>query len=182
VVIYSGTVIGSYGFGFVTVDGVHHRIPQIGTVVIEDDVEIGSNCAIDRARFDKTVIGQGTKLDNLVHIAHNVRTGKNCLILGQVGISGSSKIGDNVILAGQTGLVGHIELGNNVIVMAKSGVSKSVPENTTIWGFPAKPEKAAKEINACVHNLPRFYKTLTELKKRVEELESALKKTGAHNS
>jgi UDP-3-O-[3-hydroxymyristoyl] glucosamine N-acyltransferase len=175
VVIYSGTVIGSYGFGFVTVDGIHHRIPQIGTVVIEDDVEIGSNCAIDRARFDQTVIGQGTKLDNLVHIAHNVRTGRNCLILGQVAISGSSKIGDNVILAGQTGLVGHIELGNNVIVMAKSGVSKSVPENTTVWGSPAKPAKAAKEINACVHNLPRFYKTLTELKKRVEELEAELK-------
>ncbi|MFA5362462.1 MAG: UDP-3-O-(3-hydroxymyristoyl)glucosamine N-acyltransferase [Candidatus Omnitrophota bacterium] len=176
VVIYSGTVIGSYGFGFVAVDGVNHRIPQIGTVVIEDDVEIGSNCAIDRARFDKTVIGQGTKLDNLVHIAHNVRTGRNCLILGQCAISGSSKIGNNVILAGQTGLVGHIELGDNVVVMAKSGVSKSVPENTTVWGSPAKPEKAAKEINACVHNLPRFYKTLTELKKRVEELESELKK------
>ncbi len=174
VVIYSGTVIGSYGFGFVTVEGIHHRIPQIGTVVIEDDVEIGSNCAIDRARFDKTVIGRGTKLDNLVHIAHNVRTGKNCLILGQVGISGSSKIGDNVILAGQTGLVGHIALGDNVIVMAKSGVSKSVPDNTTVWGSPAKPEKAAKEINACVHNLPRLYKSIAELKKRIEELESRM--------
>jgi UDP-3-O-[3-hydroxymyristoyl] glucosamine N-acyltransferase len=143
-------------------------------VVIEDDVEIGSNVAIDRARFDKTVIGRGTKIDNLVHIAHNVQIGKNCFIVAQVGISGSTKVGDGCILAGQVGLVGHIELGNNVIVMAQSGVSKSIPDNTTVWGSPAKPEKAAKEINAGVHNLPRLYKTISELKKKIEELEKGM--------
>lgn len=176
VVIQDGTVIGSDGFGFVTVDGVHHRIPQVGTVVIEDDVEIGSNVSIDRARFDKTIIGRGTKIDNLVHIAHNVVIGKNCFIVAQVGISGSSSIGNNVILAGQVGLVGHIKIGDNSIVMAQSGVSKTVPENTTMWGYPAKPVNVAKQVNACVQNLPRLYETIKELKKKIEDLEARLKK------
>jgi UDP-3-O-[3-hydroxymyristoyl] glucosamine N-acyltransferase len=176
VIIQDGTVIGSDGFGFVTVDGIHHRIPQVGTVVIEDDVEIGSNVSIDRARFDKTIIGRGTKIDNLVHIAHNVIIGKNCFIVAQVGISGSSSIGDNVILAGQVGLVGHIRIGDNSIVMAQSGVSKSVPDNTTMWGYPAKPAEVAKKVNACVQNLPRLYETINALKKKIIELESKLKK------
>lgn len=171
VVIQSGTVIGSDGFGFVTIDGVHHRVPQVGTVIIEDDVEIGSNVTIDRARFDKTVIGRGTKIDNLVQIAHNVITGKNCFIVAQVGISGSSTVGDNVTLAGQVGVVGHIRIGDNSIVMAQSGVSKSVPEGATVWGYPAKPQKLAKRVNACVQNLPRLYNTVAELKKKIEELE-----------
>lgn len=175
VVIHNGTVIGSDGFGFVTIEGIHHRLPQVGTVIIEDDVEIGSNVAIDRARFDKTVIGKGTKIDNLVHIAHNVVIGQNCFIVAQVGISGSTKVGNNVILAGQAGLVGHIDIGDNAIVMAQSGVSKSVPPGTTVWGYPAKPESIAKRVNACVQNLPRLYNTVAELKKKIEELESKLK-------
>ncbi len=173
--IQSGTVIGSDGFGFVTIEGVHHRIPQVGGVVIEDDVEIGSNVSIDRARFDKTVIGQGTKIDNLVHIAHNVVIGKNCFIVAQVGISGSSAIGNNVILAGQVGLVGHIKVGDNSVVMAQSGVSKSIPENTMMWGYPAKPIEVAKRVNASVQNLPRLYETVKMLKKKIEELEAKLK-------
>lgn len=174
VVIQSGTVIGSDGFGFVTIDGLHHRIPQVGTVIIEDDVEIGSNVTIDRARFDRTVIGRGTKIDNLVQIAHNVITGKNCFIVAQAGISGSTALGDNVTLAGQVGVVGHIKIGDNSIVMAQSGVSKSVPAQTTVWGCPAKPQKLAKRINAYVQNLPRLYNTVTELKKKIEELETQI--------
>jgi len=171
VIIHSGTVIGSDGFGFVTLDNKHHKIPQVGTVEIGDDVEIGANVTIDRARFDKTIIGSGTKIDNLVHIAHNVVIGENSLIVAQVGISGSTTLGKNVILAGQVGLVGHINLGDNVIVMAQSGVSKSIPPNTTVWGYPAKPADIAKRINACVQNLPRLYKTVDMLKKKIEELE-----------
>jgi UDP-3-O-[3-hydroxymyristoyl] glucosamine N-acyltransferase len=175
VVIHHGTVVGSEGFGFVTIDGLHHRLPQVGTVVIEDDVEIGANVTIDRARFDKTVIGKGTKIDNLVHIAHNVVIGENCFIVAQVGISGSTKVGNNVILAGQVGIVGHITIGDDAIVMAQSGVSKSIPPQTTVWGYPAKPESIAKHVNACVQNLPRLYNTVSELKKKIEELELKLK-------
>lgn len=175
VVIDSGTVIGSDGFGFVTVEGRHYRIPQIGTVIIEDDVEIGSNVSIDRARFDKTIIGKGTKIDNLVHIAHNVVIGENSIIVAQVGISGSTVIGKGVTLAGQAGLVGHITVGDGAVVMAQSGVSKSIPGNTIVWGYPAKPEDVAKRVNACVQNLPRLFKTVTELKKKIEELEAKLK-------
>jgi len=167
VVIQSGSVIGSDGFGFITQQGKHERIPQIGTVVIEDDVEIGANVTVDRARFDKTIIGKGTKIDNLVQIAHNVVIGQNCIIIAQVGISGSTSLGNNVTLAGQAGLVGHITIGDNAIVAAQSGVSKSVPPDTVVWGYPAKPQSIAKRINACIQNLPRLYKTVAELKKRL---------------
>lgn len=175
VIIHSGTVIGSDGFGFVTVDGLHRKIPQIGNVIIEDDVEIGAGVTIDRARFDKTVIGAGTKIDNLVHIAHNVLIGKNCLIVAQVGISGSTTLGDNVVLAGQVGTVGHITIGDNVIVMAQSGVSKDIPAGGVVWGYPAKPQDTAKRVNACVQNLPRLYNSVAELKKKIAELESKAK-------
>jgi len=171
VIIHSGTVIGSDGFGFATINGMHQKIPQIGTVEIGDDVEIGANVTIDRARFDKTVIGRGTKIDNLVQIAHNVIIGENSIIVAQVGISGSTTIGKNVILAGQAGVVGHISIGDNAVVMAQSGVSKSVPDETIVWGYPAKPEKTAKRVNACVQNLPRLYNTVAELRKKIEELE-----------
>lgn len=175
VIIHSGTVIGSDGFGFATIDGLHHKIPQIGTVEIGDDVEIGANVTIDRARFDKTVIGSGTKIDNLVQIAHNVIIGTNSIIVAQAGISGSTTIGNNVILAGQAGVVGHIEIGDNSVVMAQSGVSKSIPPQTAVWGYPAKPVNIAKRVNACVQNLPKLYNTVAELKKKLEELESKLK-------
>lgn len=175
VIIHSGTVIGSDGFGFVTIDGLHHKIPQLGTVQIGDDVEIGANVTVDRARFDKTVIGKGTKIDNLVQIAHNVVIGENCIIVAQVGISGSANIGNNVTLAGQAGIVGHISIGDNAIVMAQSGVSKSVPAQAVVWGYPAKPRDIAKRINASVQNLPRLYRAVAELKKKIEELESKLK-------
>ena len=174
VIIHSGAVIGSDGFGFVTVDGIHHKIPQIGTVIIEDDVEIGANCTIDRARFEKTVIGQGTKIDNLVQIAHNVTTGKNCLIVAQVGISGSTAVGNNVILAGQVGVVGHITIGDNAVVMAKSGISKNVPANSVLYGVPAQPVNEAKKLHAYVNGLPKMHQTIKDLKARIEKLENKL--------
>lgn len=172
VIIHSGTVIGSDGFGFVTVEGAHHKIPQVGIVEIHDDVEIGANVTIDRARFGKTVIGSGTKIDNLVQIAHNVVIGKNCLIVSQVGISGSTVIGNNVILAGQVGLIGHITIGDNVIVTAQSGVSKSIPPNLLVSGSPARPNMENQRIVVCTHNLPDLFSLVKELKKRIETLES----------
>ncbi|MBU2251540.1 MAG: UDP-3-O-(3-hydroxymyristoyl)glucosamine N-acyltransferase, partial [Candidatus Omnitrophica bacterium] len=149
VIIHPGAVIGSDGFGFVQVCGSQRKIPQIGTVLIEDDVEIGANVTIDRARFDKTIIGRGTKIDNLVQIAHNVVTGENCIIVAQAGISGSTIIGKDVILAGQAGLVGHIRIGDKAIVAAQAGVTKSVPAGVKVSGYPAKPHNEAKRVNAC---------------------------------
>ncbi|MBN2830847.1 MAG: UDP-3-O-(3-hydroxymyristoyl)glucosamine N-acyltransferase [Candidatus Omnitrophica bacterium] len=171
VIIHSGTVIGSDGFGFVDIDGKHHKVPQVGIVEIGDDVEIGANVTIDRARFGKTIIGSGTKIDNLVQIAHNVAIGKNCLIVAQVGISGSTTIGDNVILAGQVGVIGHITIGDNVIVTAQSGVSKSIPANVIFSGVPARPNMENQRIVACTHNLPKLFDLVKELKKRVDELQ-----------
>jgi UDP-3-O-[3-hydroxymyristoyl] glucosamine N-acyltransferase len=176
VIIHSGTVIGSDGFGFATIKGSHHKIPQVGTVEIADDVEIGANVTIDRARFDKTVIGRGTKIDNLVQIAHNVVIGENSLIVAQVGISGSTIIGNNVTLAGQAGLVGHITIGDNAIVTAQSGVAKSVPPDTMVSGYPARPFMTNQRVNASLQNLPKLFNLVRELEKKVEELKSRLDK------
>ena len=173
-IIHSGTVIGSDGFGFVAVEGKHHKIPQVGIVEIGDDVEIGANVTIDRARFDKTIIGSGTKIDNLVQIAHNVVIGKNCLIVAQAGISGSTIIGDNVTLAGQAGLVGHITVGDGAIVTAQAGVSKSVPAGAIFSGTPARPFNSTQKVYACAQNLPKLFDLIKELKKRIEYLEEKL--------
>ncbi len=171
VIIHCGAVIGSDGFGFVTIDGVHHKIPQVGKVVVEDDVEIGANVTIDRARFDKTVIGQGTKIDNLVQIAHNVRIGKNCLIVANSAIAGSATIGDNVILAGQSGVAGHVTIGDNSVVMGQSGVTKSFPAGSIVLGMPARPAGEAKKAAAYAANLPKLFDSLKEIKEKIAELE-----------
>lgn len=175
VIIHSGSVIGSDGFGFAMVEGTHQRIPQIGTVVIEDDVEIGSNVTIDRARFEETVIGRGTKIDNLVQIAHNVVVGEHSIIVAQAGISGSTKIGKGVTMAGQSGVTGHVTVGDNAIIAARAGVTKSVAQGVCVSGYPAKPHTLAKRVNACIQRLPNLFKTISGLKQRIEKLE---KKSG----
>jgi len=172
VIVHGGTVIGSDGFGFSTVEGVHQRIPQIGTVVIEDDVEIGANVTIDRARFEKTIIKKGTKIDNLVQIAHNVIIGEHSIIVSQSGISGSAVIGNNVTLAGQAGVIGHVTVGDNVVVAARAGVTKSISPNVCVSGYPAKPHTVAKRINACVQGLPDLYKKVRALEGEIERLKS----------
>jgi len=171
VIIHSGTVIGSDGFGYVTVNGKHTKIPQVGTVFIEDDVEIGSNVTVDRARFDRTIIGEGTKIDNLVQIAHNVSIGKHCFVVAQSGIAGSTKLGNYVILAAQSGLVGHIEIGDGAIVAAQSGVSKSIKAGEQVFGSPAHPMKDALRNNAHIQRLDKYVEMIKDLKKRIEELE-----------
>ena len=179
VIVHSGTVIGSDGFGFVHSDGQHVKIPQLGTVVIQDDVEIGANVTIDRARFDKTLIGKGTKIDNLVQIAHNVRIGEHCIIISQVGISGSTIIEDNVTLAGQAGLAGHLTIGEGAIVASQAGVTHSVPPKTIVSGYPAKPHAQAKRVNACVQRLPKYIKLINELKQKIEKLEDEINKNNS---
>jgi len=176
VIIHCGTVIGSDGFGFATIKGLHHKIPQVGTVEIGDEVEIGANVTIDRARFDKTIIGRGTKIDNLVQIGHNVVIGENSLIVAQVGIAGSSIIGNNVTLAGQAGIVGHITVGDNAVVTGQSGVSKSVPANTVVSGYPARPFMTSQRVNACMQNLPKLFELVRSLEKKIAELEAKLEK------
>ena len=178
VIIQPGAVIGSDGYGFVAVEGKHVKLPQVGTVVIGDDVEIGSNVTIDRARFDKTVIGEGTKIDNLVQIAHNVIIGKHCLIVAQAGVSGSTRIGDHVILAGQAGIVGHLTIGDGAVVTAQSGVSKDIKAGEQVFGSPAQPIKDAFRARAHLRRLDTYVNTIKELKKRVAELESRSKVKG----
>ena len=172
VIIHSGAVIGSDGFGYVTVSGKHVKIPQIGTVLIENDVEIGANVTIDRARFDRTIIGEGTKIDNLVQIAHNVVIGKHCFVVAQSGIAGSTKLGNYVILAAQSGLVGHIEIGDGAIVAAQSGVSKSIKAGEQVFGSPAHPMKVALKNNAHIQRLDKYVEMIKDLKKRIEQLEN----------
>ena len=171
VIIHSGTRIGSDGFGFAPIKGVHHKIPQLGTVIIQDDVEIGANVTIDRATFHETIIGKGTKIDNLVQIAHNVTTGENCIIVAQSGISGSTTLGNSVRLAGQSGIVGHITLADNVTVGAKAGVSKSCAPGTSVWGAPARPAKLERRIQASLRRLPELSKRVRALEKQLAELE-----------
>ena len=164
VIIHSGTVIGSDGFGFAKKeDGSYYKIPQVGRVVIEDEVEIGANVAIDRATIGETRIGSGCKIDNLVHIAHNVTLGRNVAIVGLVGISGSSTIGDGVILAGQAGVTDHVRVGNNTIVAAKSGVTKDIGPNEFVSGFPARPHSKQKRVKAIINRLPQLLERLKKL-------------------
>jgi len=170
VIIHSGTVVGSDGFGYAKDGGAYHKIPQVGNVVIEDDVEIGSNVAIDRATIGTTLIKKGVKIDNLVQIAHNVRIGENSIIIAQVGISGSTEIGSDVVLAGQAGLVGHIKIGDNARVGSQAGVTKSVPANTSVSGYPAQPHSLSKRLHASLQRLPDLIKRVRNLEKKLEEL------------
>jgi len=168
VIIQPGAVVGSDGYGFATQKGKHHKIPQIGRVVVEDDVEIGANVTIDRATTGETRIGAGTKIDNLVHIAHNVQIGRDCLIVAQVGISGSTKVGNSVTLAGQVGVVGHLTIGDGAIVTAQSGIMNDVAPGEVLFGSPARPHRLALKLQALYGKLPEFFETLKDLKKKSE--------------
>lgn len=174
VIIHSGAVIGSDGFGYIQVDGVHKKIPQVGTVVIGHDVEIGANVAIDRARFDKTVIGNGCKIDNLVQVAHNVVMGEHCIIVAQVGISGSANIGKGAILAGQAGITGHISIGEGTLIYAQSAVAKSVPAHSQYSGYPARPHALWKKAQVHTMRLPQYVKMIHDLQKKIKELETKI--------
>ena len=171
--IHAGTVIGSDGFGYVLDEGHHRKILQLGNVIIHDDVEIGANCAIDRGTLGSTVIGQGTKIDNLVHIAHNVVIGRNCLILGQVGFAGSTTLGDYVVVASQSGIADHLKLGNQAIVGAKSGVMRDVPDGGRVLGTPATADRQAKRQMIALQQLPELLHRMRDLEKQVEALRAA---------
>ncbi len=172
VVIHDGTVIGSDGFGFAPEGGTYHKIPQVGIVIIEDDVEIGANTTIDRASLGETRIKRGAKLDNLIQVGHNCTIGENTVIAAQTGLSGSTHIGRHVRVGGQVGFAGHMSIGDNVAIGAQSGVSKSVPSDQFVFGYPAKPHGEAFRIQAAVHRLPELVKELRALKKRLEKLEN----------
>ena len=171
-VLQPGAVIGSDGFGYAPDGSSYYPIPQIGIVVLEDDVEIGANTCIDRAALEVTLIRRGTKLDNLVQIAHNCQIGEDCMIVSQVGISGSTKIGNHVTLAGQVGIAGHLTIGDNVIVGAQSGVPGSLPANAFYSGSPVIPHKDWLKSMAVVANLPDLRKTVASLEKRIAGLEA----------
>ncbi|MBI3292077.1 MAG: UDP-3-O-(3-hydroxymyristoyl)glucosamine N-acyltransferase [Elusimicrobia bacterium] len=159
VIIHSGTVIGADGFGFAEREGRHEKIPQLGTVLIGDDVELGANVTVDRATTGSTVIGAGTKVDNLVQIAHNVQIGEHCIIVAQVGVSGSTRLGHHVTLAGQAGLTGHLRIGDRVIVAAQSGVMDDLPDGAVVFGSPARPHQEAMKIQALLGKLPELYQS-----------------------
>jgi len=166
VILHCGVVVGSDGFGYDTKDGCHHKIPQIGCVIVGHDVEIGANTTIDRARFGRTVIGEGTKIDNLVMIAHNVVIGRHCIICAQVGISGSTQIGDYVVIAGQAGLVGHIKVGNGAIIGAQSGLSNDLEPKAIVVGSPPRPIGEWKRGIVRLDRLGQLYDRVKKLEQR----------------
>jgi UDP-3-O-[3-hydroxymyristoyl] glucosamine N-acyltransferase len=166
VILHSGAVIGADGFGFEMVDGRQQKIQQLGIVQIDDDVEIGANTTIDRARFGRTWIQQGVKIDNLVQIAHNVVIGKNSVIVAQTGISGSTRVGERVMMGGQVGIVGHIEIADGTMIAAQSGISKSIPGG--VWfGYPAVPLAEAKQQIAWIHRLGKLFARVKEIEKKL---------------
>ncbi|HEY6170412.1 MAG TPA: UDP-3-O-(3-hydroxymyristoyl)glucosamine N-acyltransferase [Verrucomicrobiae bacterium] len=167
--IHAGAVIGSDGFGYVLDGAAHRKVPQIGNVTIGDDVEIGANVAIDRGALGSTVIGKGTKIDNLVQIAHNVVIGENCIVVAQAGIAGSTKLGQYVTLAGQVGLAGHLKIGDKVVIAAQSGVMHDIPAGEKWFGYPAQPDRQFKRQTVALQQLP-------ELIRRVKELERESRK------
>jgi UDP-3-O-[3-hydroxymyristoyl] glucosamine N-acyltransferase len=165
--IHSGTVVGSDGFGYVLDNGVHRKVPQIGNVIICDDVELGANVTVDRGALGPTIVGKGTKIDNLVQIAHNVTVGEHCIIVSQVGISGSTKLGNYVILGGQVGLAGHLKIGNRVSVAAQSGVMHNIPDGETWIWTPAQPDRQAKRQMIALQQLPELFRRVKALEKKL---------------
>ncbi len=173
VVVHPNAVIGADGFGYHFMDGRHVKIPQIGTVIVEDDVEIGANSCIDRAKCGATVIGRGTKIDNLVQVAHNVQIGPDCMIVAQTGIAGSSRLGRLVVVGGQVGIRDHVTLHDGAQVAACAAISKDVPAGATVIGMPAVEHEEFVRERARVRRLPKMAEQLADLIKRVERLESS---------
>jgi len=165
--IHGGTVIGSDGFGYVLADGVQLKVPQVGNVLIGDDVEIGANATVDRGALGPTVIGKGTKIDNLVQIGHNVQIGEHCIVISQVGIAGSCQLGNYVILAGQAGLAGHLSIGSKATVGAQAGVMHNIPEGQVWLGSPAQPDKQTKRQMLAVQHLPELLRRVTKIEKQL---------------
>jgi UDP-3-O-[3-hydroxymyristoyl] glucosamine N-acyltransferase len=172
VIVHAGTSIGEDGFGYATHKGTHHKIPQVGNVIIEDDVEIGANCSIDRATLGSTVIGRGTKFSNAIAIGHGTKVGPGCLFVAQVGVAGSVSVGHHVTMAGQVGIAGHLKIGDNVTIAAQSGIIGDVPEQTTIMGTPALPASRARRVWGVYAQLPDILERLRKLEAQVEELGS----------
>jgi UDP-3-O-[3-hydroxymyristoyl] glucosamine N-acyltransferase len=170
VIVHSGTVIGADGFGFAREGTRHYKIPQVGIVRIEDDVEVGANCCIDRATMGETVVGRGTKIDNLVQVAHNVRIGEDVILVAQVGISGSTEIGDRAMLGGQVGVVGHRRVGKDVKIGAKSGVHTNIADGQVVGGIPAMPYEDFLKTISVFRNLPRLRERVQRLEKEVQAL------------
>ena len=168
--IHAGSIIGADGFGYVVDEGKHRKVLQLGNVIIHDDVEIGANVTIDRAALGSTIIGKGTKIDNLVMIAHNVVVGENCLIISQVGVAGSTKLGNYCVLAGQVGLAGHLKIGNQVTIAAKSGVMRDIEDGQKVFGIPAISDRDAKRQIVALGQLPELIRRVRELEKQVAEL------------
>lgn len=176
VIVHSGTVIGADGFGYVQHEGRHHKIPQLGGVTIEDDVELGANVTIDRATLGHTVIKQGTKIDNLVQIAHNVTVGEHDIIVAQVGVAGSTTIGHHVMIGGQAGLADHLTIGNQAMIAARAGVNRSVEANQIVSGAPVMPHETWMKAQAVIPRLPELRQLVRDLARRVERLEAGLKR------
>jgi UDP-3-O-[3-hydroxymyristoyl] glucosamine N-acyltransferase len=170
VILHANTTIGVDGYGFAQHNGVHHKVPQTGNVVIEDDVEVGANCTIARAALASTIIGAGTKIDSQVMIGHNVKTGKGCLIVAQVGLAGSVELGDYVTLAGQVGIAGHLKIGDKASIAAKSGVMTDIEPGSIMMGMPAMPQSDARRVYAAFLKLPELVQRLRELEQQVQDL------------
>ena len=169
VIVHAGAVIGADGFGYATSGGVHYKIPQVGNVLIEDDVEIGANSTIDRAALGSTVVGRGTKIDNLVTLGHNVKTGPGCMIVAQVGIAGSTTLGHHVVLGGQVGVAGHIDIGDGVMAGGQCGITNSVEAGAFIHGSPHMPYKEARRAYSLLRELPKVVERIKVLEKKNEE-------------
>jgi UDP-3-O-[3-hydroxymyristoyl] glucosamine N-acyltransferase len=177
VIIHAGATIGSDGFGYVTEAGIHYKIPQVGGVVIGDDVEIGANSTIDRATLGNTVIKRGTKIDNLVHVAHNVTIGEHCFLIAQVGISGSCTLGNYVVLAGQVGLADHISIGDRTMVSAQSGVIKDIEPDQVVGGYYAMPQREWLKVQALIKKLPELKKQVADIGSQMQELRKSVPNT-----